>query len=108
VEGGFFMDKKLKMDCDEAIEYVKNNVKTYDILELSYNRIFTPGEVLNITTECLQGRDVCHVMVQLTGDTVNSTVEVDLEEVKDDLIEVIHKPKDEDSTTTITIERCDM
>ena len=102
------MEKNLKMDCDEAIEYVKNNVKTYDNLELSYSRVYTPGEVISIHTECLKGKDTCSVMVQVTGDTLNSTVEVDLEEVKDDLIEVRHTPKDKDDTTVITIEKCDM
>ncbi len=98
------MEKQLKMDCDEAIEYVKNNVKTYDNLELSYNRIFTPGEVINVDAKCLAGRDVCNVMIQIDGDTINSTVEVDLEEVKDDLIEVKHIPNGEDDAIVIIIE----
>ena len=102
------MEKKITMDCDEAIEYIKNNVKTYDNIELSYNRVFTPGEVINVHTECIEGRDVCNVMVQLTGKTVGSAVEIDLEEVKFDLIEVRHMPKDDDSTTLITIEKCEM
>jgi len=102
------MDKQLEMDCDEAIKYIKENVKTYDKLELSYNRVFTPGEVLNVNTECVEGRDVCNVMVQLTGDTLGNAVEIDLEEVKFDLIEVRHIPKDSDSITTIVIERCEM
>ena len=101
------MEKKLKMDCDEAIEYIKNNVKSYDNLELSYNRIYTPGEVINIETECLKGRETCSVMVQLAGDTINSTVEVDLEEVKDDLVEIKHTPKGKEDTTVIAIDRCE-
>ncbi len=101
------MEKKLKMDCDEAIEYVKNNVKTYDNLELSYSRVYTPGEVISVQTECLKGKDTCSVMVQVTGDTLNSTVEVNLDEVKDDLIEVRHTPKDQDDAIVISIDRCD-
>jgi len=101
------MEKNLKMDCEEAIEYVKNNVKTYDNLELSYNKIYTPGEVINVVAECLKGKETCSVMVQLAGDTINSTVEVDLEEVKDDLVEVKHTPKGKDDTTIISIEKCD-
>lgn len=102
------MEKNLKMDCDEAIEYVKNNVKAYDNLELSYNRIYTPGEVINIHTECLKGKETCNVMVQLSSETIGNTVEVDLEEVKDDLVEVRHTPKGENYTTVISIEKCDM
>ena len=101
------MEKQLKMDCDEAIEYIKNNVKSYDNLELSYNRIYTPGEVINIETVCLKGRETCSVMVQLAGDTINSTVEVDLEEVKDDLVEIKHTPKGKEDTTVIAIDRCE-
>ena len=102
------MEKNLKMDCDEAIEYVKNNVKAYDTLELSYNKVYTPGEVINVETECLKGRETCSVMVQLTGETINSTVEVDLEEVKDDLIEVRHTPQGKEDATVITVEKCDV
>lgn len=101
------MEKILKMDCDEAIEYVVNNVKNYDHLELSYNRIYTPGEVISIETECLKGRKQCSVMIQLTGDTLRNTIEIDLEEVKDDLIEIKHLPKDDDETL-IVIEKCDI
>ncbi len=96
------------MDCDEAIDYVKNNVKNYDHLELSYNRIFTPGEVISIETDCLKGKDVCSVMVQITGDTIRNTIEVDLEEIKDDLIEVRHIPKNAKYETLIVIEKCDI
>jgi hypothetical protein len=45
-------------------------------------------------------------MVQLSGDTLSNTVEVDLEEIKYDLIEVKHLPKD-DEEILITIEKCD-
>lgn len=104
IKVGDFLEKQLKMGCDEAIEYVKNNVKTYDNLELSYNRIFTPGEVINVDAGRFKGRDVCNVMVQIDSDTINSTVEVDLEEVRDDLIEVKHMPSGEEDTIIITIE----
>lgn len=102
------MEKQLKMDCDEAIEYIKNNVKTYDNLALSYNRIYTPGEVINIETVCLKGRETCNIMVQLASETIGNTVEVDLEEVKDDLVEVRHTPKGREDTTVISIEKCDV
>lgn len=96
------------MDCDEALEYVKDNVKDYDYLELSYNRIFTPGEVINIDKDFLKGKDVLNVMIQVDGDTVRNTIVVDLEEVKDDLIEVRHRPKNEEDETLIVIEKCEI
>jgi hypothetical protein len=94
------------MDCEQAIEYIKKNVKTYDNVELSYNRVFTPGEVINIDTCTLRdGRKSCTVMVQIKGDTLSSTVDIDLEEVKYDLIEVRHIPQ-EGEETLITIDYC--
>jgi len=102
------LEKILKMDCDEAISYVKDNVNDYDYLELSYNRIFTPGEVISVETDNLNGKDICNVMIQVKGDTVRNTIVVDLEEVKDDLIEMRHVPKDEEESTLIEIERCEI
>lgn len=96
------------MDCNEAVEYIKNNVEDYDYIELSYNRVFTPGEVISIDTDFLKGKDVCNIMIQVTGDTVRNTIIVDLEEIKDDLIEVRHTPKNEEDDTLIIVEKCDI
>ena len=40
--------KKLSLTPDKAVEYLKDNVKFHDNLEISYNRIFGSGEVLNM------------------------------------------------------------
>lgn len=98
------MEKQLKMNCDEAIKYVKDNVKISDNLELSYNIVYTPGEVMNIETECFKGNETCSVLVLLDSDTINAVVEVDLEEVKDDLIEIKHIPNGKNDVRVITIE----
>jgi hypothetical protein len=47
------MVEEVQMTLEEAIEYVRNEVKETDTLEISYNRIFAPGEVLGITEENL-------------------------------------------------------
>lgn len=96
------------MDCDKAIEYIKENVQIYDILELSYNRVFTPGEVLNIDTSEYNGKNGLKVVIHVSEETFTSTVEVDLEEVKEELIEVIHIPKNKDEKTVILIDKCDI
>lgn len=104
---GVMMVRDLTMDCEEAIEYIKNNVKTYDKIEMSYNRVFTPGEVINIETCVLKGgQKSCTVLVSLDGDTIHSTVDIDLEKIKYDLIEVKHIPKD-DEEILITIDSCE-
>ena len=100
----FFMEKQLKMNCDDAIEYVKDNVKICDNLELSYNIVYTPGEVMNVETECFKGKETCSVLVLLDSNSINAVVEVDLEEVKDDLIEIKHVSHGKNDTTVITIE----
>jgi hypothetical protein len=98
------MEKQLKMNYDEAIEYVKDNVKKYDNLELSYNVVYTPGKVMNVETDCFKGSETCSVMVLLDSNTINAVVEVDLEEVKEDLIEIKHMPNGKNDTMVITIE----
>lgn len=100
--------KELEMDCDEAISYIKKEVKVYDILELSYNRVFTPGEVLNIDTSAYNGKKGLKVVVHVSEETFTSTVEIDVEEIKEELIEVIHIPKDKDEKIVILIDRCDI
>ena len=101
------MVKNLTMDCDEVIEYVKKNVKPYDKVEMSYNRVFTPGEVINVETCVLKGgRKSCTVVVHLDGDTIHTTVDIDLEKIKYDLIEVRHCPKDGEETM-IAIDTCE-
>lgn len=101
------MEKKLTMDCDDAIDYIINNVEVYDNLELSYHRVFTPGEVINIEEYDCEDRKSCRVVVQVEGE-LGQSVEVDMEEIKDDLIEVKHITKDKKDTTIITIEKCEI
>ncbi len=99
---------EFEMDCDKAIEYIKENVQIYDVLELSYNRVFTPGEVLNIDTSEYNGKSGLKVVIHVSEDTFTSTVEVDLEEVKEELIEVIHIPQNKDEKIVIIIDKCDI
>lgn len=101
------MVKDLSMDCEEAIEYVKKEVKPFDKVEMSYNRVFTPGEVINIETCVLKGgKKSCNVVVHVDGDTIHNTVDIDLEEIKYDLIEVRHLPKDGEEVL-ISIDTCE-
>lgn len=101
------LERTLTMDCEDAINYVEKNVKVYDVLELSYHRIFMPGEVLSIDKEDRKGKKSFRVMIQVAGDLVSQSVEVDLEEVKDDLVEIKHIPKNGEEATIIIIEKCD-
>lgn len=84
------MAEEVVMSVDDAIEYIRNNVEINDILELSYNRIFAPGEVLNILEEDEVTGEGLRVSLQLTGEILNQTVEVDFNEIRDDLLEFTH------------------
>lgn len=84
------MVKEVRMSYDEAIDYIRNNVQIRDILEISYNRIFAPGEVLNIIEEDEETGEGLRVSLQLNGEILNQTVEIDFKEIADDLIEFRH------------------
>ena len=78
------------MSAEEAIEYVRENVQIRDILEISYNRIFAPGEVLNIISEEEETGEGLRVSLQLNCEILNQVVDVDFKEIKDDLLELRH------------------
>ena len=78
------------MSAEEAIEYVRENVQIRDILEISYNRIFAPGEVLNIISEDEETGEGLRVSLQLNVEILNQVVDVDFKEIKDDLLELRH------------------
>ena len=78
------------MTLEEAIEYVRNEVHVTDVLEISYNRIFAPGEVLGITEEDEVTGEGLRVGLQLTGEILNQSIEVDFNEIGEDLLEMRH------------------
>ncbi|MCL2687025.1 MAG: DUF2097 domain-containing protein [Methanobrevibacter sp.] len=100
--------QELKMSCNEAIDYIKKNVNVYDILELSYNRVFTPGEVLNIDTSEYNGKKGLKLVIHVSEGTFNPNVEIDLEEIKGELIEIVHISKDKSERVIILIDKCDI
>lgn len=90
------MENEIILNSEEVIHYVKNEVEQYDILEISYNRIFVPAEVIDIEHE-VDENDVesLNLVLQLKGELLNDTVQLDLVQIKDDLIEIRHL-KDEE------------
>lgn len=95
------MVKELRMSIDDAIDYVRNNVQIRDILEISYNRIFAPGEVLNIIEEDEVTGEGLRVSLQLNGEILNQVVEVDFNEIRDDLLEFRHIKDGEETVIEI-------
>ena len=90
------MAEEISMTVDEAIEYVRNNVKVGDTLEISYNRIFAPGEVLSVLEEDEETGEGVRVNLQLNGEILNQAVEIDFNEIYDDLLEMNHITEDKE------------
>lgn len=84
------MKEEIVLKPDEALEYVKLNVKEEDVLELSYNRVYAPGDVLNIQIEEEFGEENVIVSLHLNGELVRDVVRVNLNDIKDDLLEIGH------------------
>jgi hypothetical protein len=98
------MEKEIILSPKDVIEYIRDNVETLDLLELSYNRIFAPGEVLYIDHEDDETKEGLRVTMQLNGEMLNQTVEVDIHEIIDDLLEVRHVKKETTLTTILVVE----
>ncbi|MDO5824012.1 DUF2097 domain-containing protein [Methanobrevibacter sp.] len=86
--------KVLKLTVSEAVNYLKENVKIHDRLEISYNRIFAEGEILNMDFSEYFGKPGFKMLISLDESSLGSTVEIDVYEVEDDIIEFIHYPGD--------------
>lgn len=95
------MVEEIVLTTDEAIEYVRNNVNVGDTLEISYNRVFAPGEVLGITEEDEMTGEGLRVNLQLNGEILNQAVEIDFNEIYDDLLEMNHITEDKEVTIEI-------
>ena len=95
------MAEEIVLSTDEAIEYVRNNVNVGDTLEISYNRVFAPGEVLGITEEDEVTGEGLRVNLQLNGEILNQAVEIDFNEIYDDLLEMNHITEDKEVTIEI-------
>ncbi len=95
------MENEIILNPDEVMEYVKNEVEQYDILEISYNRIFVPAEVLDVEHD--EEEESLNLLLQLKGELLNDTVQLDLIQIKDDILEIRHI-KNENELIVIVVE----
>ena len=95
--------KELKLTTQEAVEYLRENVKIHDNIEISYNRIFAEGEVLNVDFSKYFGEPGFKMLVSLDESDLGATVEIDVYAVEDDIIEFIHYPKEGDEVEVTVI-----
>jgi len=84
------MEKEIILNTEEVVHYVKNEVEQYDTLEISYNRIYVPAEVLDIEHEGEDEIESLNLILQLKGELLNDTVQLDLVQIKNDIIEIRH------------------
>ena len=76
--------KKLELTTREAVNYLKDNVKIHDNIEISYNRIFAEGEILNMDFSDYFGKPGFKMLVSLDESDLGATVEIDVFEVEGD------------------------
>ena len=94
--------KDLELTTEEAVKYLKENVKIHDNIEISYNRIFAEGEVLNVDFSEYFGEPGFRLLVSLDESDLGATVEIDVYEVEEDIIEFVHYSKNgEDVDVTV-------
>lgn len=95
--------KRLELTTEKAVDYLRENVKIHDKIEISYNRIFAEGEVLNMDFSEYFGKPGFKMLVSLDESQIGSTVEIDVFEVDEDIIEFVHYPKDGESVEVTVI-----
>ena len=95
--------KRLELTTEKAVDYLRENVKIHDKIEISYNRIFAEGEVLNMDFSEYFGKPGFKMLVSLDESQIGSTVEIDVFEVEEDIIEFVHYPKEGESVEVTVI-----
>ena len=77
-------------------EFILENFKEECILEISYNRVFIPGKIINIINE-----DRLIITLQLMGELLHQTVDVDISDIKSEIVELRHTSDDEVLVITV-------
>lgn len=70
--------KNLELTTNDAVSYLKENVKIHDRIEISYNRIFAEGEILNMDFSEYFGKPGFKMLVSLDESRLGATVEIDI------------------------------
>jgi hypothetical protein len=95
--------KELELTTQEAVSYLKENLEIHDKIEISYNRIFAEGEILNVDFSEYFGEPGFRLMVSLDESDLGATIEIDVYEVEEDIIEFVHYPKEGDEVVVTVI-----
>lgn len=79
---------------DNLEEYILKNFKEDAFVEISYNRVFIPGKILYID-------DDASITLQLKGQLLNQRVDININEVKNELVEIIYTFGDESTIISV-------
>lgn len=93
VSKGLIVMKELELTAEDAVKYLKENVKMHDRIQIAYNRVFAEGEVLNVDFSEYFGKPGFKMLVSLDESDLGATIEIDIYEYEQDIIEFIHYPK---------------
>ncbi|WP_298524126.1 DUF2097 family protein [uncultured Methanobrevibacter sp.] len=94
--------KEIELTTKEAVKYLKENVKIHDRIEIAYNRVFAVGEVLNVDFSEYYGEPGFKLLISMDESDLGSTIEIDVYEFEEDIIEFVHYPQDgEDVEVTV-------
>jgi len=88
--------KDIIISEDELKEFIVNNFKEEALLEISYNRVFVPGILLNINND-----ENLILTLQLQGQLLHQTVDINIDEIKSELVEIRYTHLDEGITLVI-------
>ena len=78
--------EKKSATCTEICEYIEKEVKPGDIVRLSLGRCYIPGEVVTNNEGILQ--------IDIESDMIKGLSCIDVEKLKDFIVEVEHECKD--------------
>ena len=82
------MERHIVIREDDLKDFINENFKEGAFLEISYNRVFIPGEILFIDEDA-------SITLQLKGKLLSQRVDINIDEVKEDLVEIVYTYEDE-------------
>lgn len=87
--------ESITINENELTEYIIDNFKEGALVEISYNRVFVPGIIVNLYEDA-------SFTLQLKGELLNQRVDIDINEIKNEIVEILYTY--ENKSTTIIVE----
>ena len=72
-------------------DYILENFSEDSLVEISFNRVFIPGILLNINDD-----DELILTLQLQGQLLHQTVDINIDEIKSEVVEIRYTHMDEE------------